>query len=57
MKVTVAGKGDIGEIYSGDVLLTRRKHEVTVVRFSLDEDGELIPDSIHNLYKSILACH
>ena len=55
VKVTVAGKGDLGEIFSGEVLLNRRKHEVTVVRFSLDEDGELIPDSIHNLYKSILA--
>ena len=55
VKVSVAGKGDIGEIYSGEVLLNRRKHEVTVVRFSLDEDGELIRDSIHNLYKSILA--
>ena len=55
VNVTVAGKGDLGEIFSGEVLLNRRKHEVTVVRFSLDEDGELIPDSIHNLYKSILA--
>ena len=55
VKVTVAGKGDIGEIFSGEILLTRRKHEVTAVRFSLDEDGDLIRDSIHNLYKSILA--
>ena len=55
VKVTVAGKGDIGEIYAGEVLLNRRKQEVTVVRFSLDEDGELIRDSIHNLHKSILA--
>lgn len=55
VKVTVAGKGDIGEIFSGEVLLNRRKQEVTVVRFSLDEDGELILDSIHNLHKSILA--
>lgn len=55
VKVSVTGKDDIGQIFSGDVLLTRRKEEVTVVRFSLDEDGDLIADSIHNLYKPILV--
>jgi hypothetical protein len=54
VKVLVTGKGDLGEIFSGEVLLHRRKEEVTVVRFRLDEDGDLIADSIHNLHKSIL---
>ena len=54
-KVRVTGKGDLGEIYSEEVLLNRRKEEVTVVRFSLDEDGGLIEDSIHDLYKSIIS--
>ena len=55
VKVLVTGKGDLGEIFSGEVLLNRRKEEVTVVRFRLDEDGDLIADSIHNLHKSILT--
>ncbi|MCH8842831.1 MAG: hypothetical protein IID61_07610 [SAR324 cluster bacterium] len=55
VNVRVTGKGDMGEIYSGEVLLSRRKEELTVVRFSLDEDGDLIKDSIHNLHKSILS--
>jgi hypothetical protein len=55
VKVRVTGKGDIGEIFSGEVLLKRRKEEVTVVRFSLDQDGKLVKDSIHNLHKPILT--
>ena len=35
--------------------LKRRKEEVTVVRFKLDQDGKLIDDSIHNLHRSILT--
>ncbi|MBV41078.1 MAG: hypothetical protein QF726_00680 [Alphaproteobacteria bacterium] len=54
VKVRVTGKGDIGEIYETEILLKRRKEEVTVVRFTLDADGKLIEDSVHNLYKSIL---
>ena len=53
--VRVTGKGDIGEIYSGEILMKRRKDEITIVRFSLDRDGKLISDSIHNLHKAILA--
>lgn len=55
VKVRVTGKGDLGEIYSEEILLTRRKEEVTAVRFTLDQDGNLIDDSIHNLYKSIIS--
>ena len=55
VKVRVIGKGDIGDIFDEEILLKRRKEEVTVVRFSLDLDGNLIEDSIHNLYKSILS--
>ena len=54
-QIRVTGKGDIGEIYSGEILLKRRKEEITVVRFSLDRDGDLIPESIHSLQKGILA--
>ncbi len=55
VKVRVTGKGDLGEIHNEEVLLNRRKEEVTVVRFTLDEDGGLIEDSIHDLYKSIIS--
>lgn len=55
VKVRVTGKGDIGEIYQTEILITRRKEEVTVVRFKLDMDGKLVDDSVHNLYRSILT--
>jgi len=55
VKVRVTGKGDLGEIYNEEVLLNRRKEETTVLRFTLDEDGALIEDSIHDLYKSIIS--
>jgi hypothetical protein len=55
VKLRVTGKGDMGEIFSGEILLKRRKQEVTAVRFALDQNGNLIQDSIHNLYKSILS--
>ena len=55
VKVRITGKGDIGEIYADEVLLNRRKEEVTVARFTLDDDGDLVDDSIHNLYKSIIS--
>jgi hypothetical protein len=53
--VKVVGKGDIGVIFSGQVLLERRKQELTVVRFTLDVDGTLLRDSINNLNFSILT--
>ena len=55
VKVRVTGKGDIGEIYATEILLKRRKEEVTVVRFTLDGDGKLVRDSVHDLYRSILT--
>ncbi len=55
VKIRVTGKGDIGEIYNGEILIKRRKQEITVVRFAIDANGELLQDSIHNLYKSILT--
>ena len=55
INVKVTGKGDMGEIYSGEILLNRRKQEVTVVRFTLDVDGSLMRDTINNLEKSILT--
>jgi hypothetical protein len=54
VKVSVTGRDDIGEVFSGEVLLTQRKQEVTAVRFTLDENGDVVRDSIHNLFKSIL---
>jgi hypothetical protein len=55
VNVKVTGKGDIGEIYSGEVLMTKRKEEHTVIRFTLDVDGSLMRDSINELQYSILA--
>ncbi len=55
VKVRVTGKGDLGEIFTDEILMKRRKEEITVVRFTLDGNGDLIRDSIHNLYKSILS--
>jgi hypothetical protein len=54
VKVTVTGTGRAGKFFSNEVLLKRRKEEVTVVRFRLDYDGNVIPESVHNLEKSIL---
>lgn len=55
VKVRVTGKGDMGEIFSGEIVMKQRKQEVTVVRFTLDKNGDLDRDSIHNLYRSILS--
>ena len=54
VKVTVTGTGRAGKFFSNEVLLRRRKEEVTAVRFELDYDGNVIPGSVHNLKKSIL---
>ena len=54
VKVRVIGKGD-GAIFSGDIMLERRKQELTVVRFTLDEEGSVIQDSVSNLQFSILS--
>ena len=55
VKVKVTGKGDIGEIFDGEILVERRKQEITVVRFTLDQRGDLVRDSIHDLYQPILS--
>ena len=52
--VKITGKGDLGEIFSGEVMLENTKEEVTVARFTIDNNKKLIKDSIHNLYYSIL---
>ena len=53
--VKITGKGDLGEIFSGEVLLEDNKEEVTVARFTIDNNKDLVPDSVHNLYRSILS--
>ena len=53
--VKITGKGDIGIIYSGEIMLTSNKEEVTVARFTIDNNKKLVQDSIHNLYKSIIS--
>ncbi len=55
VKVKITGKGDIGEIFSGEVMLENSKEEITAARFMIDNNKELIPDSVHNLYRSILS--
>ena len=55
VKVKITGKGDLGEIFSGEVMLKNSKEEITVARFMIDNNKELIPDSVHNLYRSILS--
>ncbi len=52
--VKVTGKHDLGEIYSGQVMLERLRQELTVVRFQLDEHGMLIDGSLNNAYKEVL---
>lgn len=52
--VKVTGKHDLGEIYSGQVMLERLRQELTVVRFKLDEHGMLIDGSLNNAYKEVL---
>ncbi len=53
--VKVTGRGGLGEIFSGEVRINERKQEVTVVRFRLDEDGNLVEDSINDMFKCILC--
>jgi hypothetical protein len=45
--VSVVGKDDLGEIYSGVSVITERPREITVVRFSLGEDGLVVNDSLN----------
>jgi len=45
--VTVVGKEDLGEIYSGVSVINERPREVTAVRFALGEDGKLVPGSVN----------
>lgn len=52
--VNVTGKSDLGQIYSGEVMLVRRFQELTVVRFKLDVEGHLVKDSINNDYKEVV---
>jgi len=54
VNVKVTGKGEIGEIFDGEIMLEAPKEETTVVRFTLDRNGDLIRESIHDLYKPIL---
>ena len=46
--VNVVGKEDLGEIYSGVVLINQWPREVTAVRFSLGEDGKLVAGSVNH---------
>ena len=46
--VNVVGKEDLGEIYSGVVVINERPREVTVVRFALGADGKLVPGSLNS---------
>ena len=52
--VKVTGKHDLGEIFSGQVMLERLRQELTVVRFKLDEHGMLVDGSLNNAYKEVL---
>ena len=52
--VTVTGKHDLGEIYSGQVMLERLRQELTVVSFELDQQGMLVDGSLNNAYKEVL---
>ena len=36
-------------------MLENSKEEITAARFMIDNNKELIPDSVHNLYRSILS--
>ena len=52
--VKITGKGDLGQIFSGEIMLNNTKEEVTVARFTIDNNKKLVKESIHNLYYSIL---
>ena len=41
------------QILASDVELRREGEELTVYRFELDEDGELVPGSVHNLHYAL----
>jgi len=40
-------------ILTGETSLIRLGQEITVARFSIDEDGNLVPDSVHKLFKPL----
>ena len=40
-------------IAAADVELGREGEEITVFRFTLDEDGGLVPDSVHDLHRDL----
>ena len=54
MTVKVNGRGDMGEIFSGQAILDRHYREITVLRFSLDEEGALIEGSLNNEFKKLV---
>jgi hypothetical protein len=56
VKVSVrAPGGAMREILSSSVQLGRLGNETTVVRFRLDENGGLVPDSVHSLFMPLRA--
>jgi hypothetical protein len=43
------------QIVSTTIELKREGHEVTAVRFRLDDEGQLVPGSLHSLFKPLRA--
>jgi hypothetical protein len=41
------------QLLASDVLLVSEGEEVTVYRFNLNEDGDLVPGSVHSLYRAL----
>jgi len=53
--VKVTGRGGLGEVFSGEAMLSERKQEITVVRFRLDGDGNLVEGSVNDMFRCILC--
>lgn len=54
VKVSVRqAEGDTRPLIDTQVALDREGREITVVRFRLDEQGGLVGDSVHSLYKPL----
>lgn len=43
------------QIVTSTVLLRRVGEEITVFRFKLDDNGQLVADSVHNIFKPLRA--
>lgn len=55
VRVKITGRGDLGRIWSGETTLDALGDETTVIRFALNGEGHVVPDSLHDLDRCIIC--